>query len=492
VYFLKNQKQENYFFNISKDNNITDQFFFRLTEKKGHTNMNNLNDIKAESGKYTYLFSSFGCNFSGNEGELNEHLKQKLKRHLDVVLENMNILKNKNYVLQFNMFKNKIKGQQKNLKKDIEELKLNMNIISELEEIIKKKRSFTEINDEIITKIKDEVIAVIKDKEILKTEVDGKNDDATSLESIFKNVLILDSQKVTKLSSLYNEAVLFIDYLTLNTSELICSGSRDKKVFVCDLNKNIQLKAFNRHTHDISFVKFSSYHYNNYNCTVICSASQDKTIRFCDIKDDKEFQVFKESKWGINCIQFSPFNGGRYFCSGSHGKIIDLLDMETSKLLHSFNEHTNSIRIVEFSSLQSNSNNNVNSNINCVKYSRISDKNTILSGSSDKTIRVWDTRAKDEAKRFEGHMKDLTAVEYLLLVKNDINSANTICSSSYDKTIRLWDIQMNKELCAIQRHSPILCFQILPFKNKERNETSNEVNICYGLRKGETNILSLS
>ncbi|ETO35152.1 hypothetical protein RFI_01921 [Reticulomyxa filosa] len=27
VYFLKNQKQENCFFNISRDNNITDQFF---------------------------------------------------------------------------------------------------------------------------------------------------------------------------------------------------------------------------------------------------------------------------------------------------------------------------------------------------------------------------------------------------------------------------------------------------------------------------------
>ncbi|ETO35153.1 hypothetical protein RFI_01922, partial [Reticulomyxa filosa] len=210
--------------------------------------MNDLNDIKTESGKYTCLFSSFGCNFSGNEGELNEHLKQKLKRHLDVVLENMNILKNKNHVLQeelnaiklnISMFKNKIKEQQKNLKKDIEELKLNMNIISELEEIIKKKdviigelkfqlqeqitnKAFTEINDEIITKIKDEVIAVIK-------------------------------QFVFGISKM------------IKNFKYLCSGSHDKIIYLWDMEMSKLLNSFNKHTNSVRSVEFSPLQSNSNN-----------------------------------------------------------------------------------------------------------------------------------------------------------------------------------------------------------------------------------
>ncbi|ETO33406.1 small G-beta protein GPB, partial [Reticulomyxa filosa] len=103
------------------------------------------------------------------------------------------------------------------------------------------------------------------------------------------------------------------------------------------------------------------------------------------------------------------------------------------------------------------------------------------------TIRLWDIRMKKETKIFKGHIKDVTAVEYLPFVKNSINtvnkirvdSDNTICSVSLDKTIRFWDIQMNKELYIIQRHAPILCFQILLFNNKERNETNNSNEKVY-------------
>ena len=70
------------------------------------------------------------------------------------------------------------------------------------------------------------------------------------------------------------------------------------------------------------------------------------------------------------------------------------------------------------------------------------DGSQILSGSVDKTIRVWDsTQGKEILKPFHGHSGSISSIA----VSSD---GNRIASTSSDKTIRVWDAKAGVEsLC---------------------------------------------
>ncbi|ETO34629.1 WD-40 repeat-containing protein, partial [Reticulomyxa filosa] len=148
------------------------------------------------------------------------------------------------------------------------------------------------------------------------------------------------SSKLLKIFPAQSRAVWSIDYLTLDNSQLLCSGSEDNTICVWDMETNKQIQSFNGHSMCVTCVKFSSY-YHIYNCNVICSSSIDKTIRFWDIKSKQQLQMFNGHTEWISGIEFSSFNGGRYLCSGSGDNTIRLWDVETSKSLYVFRGHEN-------------------------------------------------------------------------------------------------------------------------------------------------------
>jgi hypothetical protein len=64
------------------------------------------------------------------------------------------------------------------------------------------------------------------------------------------------------------------------------------------------------------------------------------------------------------------------------------------------------------------------------------DGKTIVSGSGDKTIRLWDTRGNPIGQPFKGYEKWVSSVAFS-------PNGKTIVSGSGDKTIRLWDTRGN-------------------------------------------------
>ncbi|MBD0303468.1 MAG: peptidoglycan-binding protein, partial [Tolypothrix sp. T3-bin4] len=77
-----------------------------------------------------------------------------------------------------------------------------------------------------------------------------------------------------------------------------------------------------------------------------------------------------------------------------------------------------------------------------VKFSP--DGKTIISGSADKTIRLWDIGGKS-LQVFEGHADEVWSVAYS-------PNGRTIASGGQDKTIRLWDLE-GKLLGVFQGHT---------------------------------------
>ncbi|CAA6804629.1 MAG: High-affnity carbon uptake protein Hat/HatR [uncultured Sulfurovum sp.] len=112
----------------------------------------------------------------------------------------------------------------------------------------------------------------------------------------------------------------------------------------------------------------------------------------------------------------SPINAiaisedGKYIVSGSSDKSIKIWDRSTGELERSLTGHTGSIYSVAISR----------------------DGKTIVSGSSDKSIKIWDRSTGELERSLTGH----TGSIYSVAISRD---GKTIVSGSSDKSIKIWD-----------------------------------------------------
>ena len=76
-----------------------------------------------------------------------------------------------------------------------------------------------------------------------------------------------------------------------------------------------------------------------------------------------------------------------------------------------------------------------------------SDGSFVVSGSDDKSIKVWDWVKKNEIYKFQGH------IEYVTCAKFSTDDRYVV-SGSYDNSIRVWDLQNpNKPATVLNHHS---------------------------------------
>jgi len=77
------------------------------------------------------------------------------------------------------------------------------------------------------------------------------------------------------------------------------------------------------------------------------------------------------------------------------------------------------------------------------------DDDTIVSGSCDRTIRVWDPEKNSVLRTMRGHAANVTSLA--MSSGNDV-----LASGSMDKTIRLWNFQDGTTLCVLEGHSKFI------------------------------------
>jgi len=113
---------------------------------------------------------------------------------------------------------------------------------------------------------------------------------------------------------------------------------------------------------------------------------------------------------------------GKQIISGSSDRTIKLWDVATGREIRTFSGHTDLVRSAVFSP----------------------DGKQILSGSSDKTVKLWDVATEREIRTFSDNYV------YSVAFSPD---GGQILSGSYDKTIKLWDTATGREIRTFSGHS---------------------------------------
>ncbi len=73
------------------------------------------------------------------------------------------------------------------------------------------------------------------------------------------------------------------------------------------------------------------------------------------------------------------------------------------------------------------------------------DDRYIISGSSDKSIKIWERESGNEIQTLTGHSDEVTSVAFS-------NDDRYIISGSNDKSIKIWERESGKEVQTLKGH----------------------------------------
>ncbi|GAX43692.1 WD repeat protein with Ser/Thr protein kinase motif [Tolypothrix sp. NIES-4075] len=115
---------------------------------------------------------------------------------------------------------------------------------------------------------------------------------------------------------------------------------------------------------------------------------------------------------------------GQMLVTGSDDRTIKLWNLTTKQEIRTFKGHTSYIYAIAISP----------------------DGQTIASGSVDKTIKLWNLNTGKEIRTLKGHSDSVASVAFS-------PDGKLLASSSLDKTIKLWNLETNKEIRTLTGHS---------------------------------------
>ena len=193
----------------------------------------------------------------------------------------------------------------------------------------------------------------------------------------------------------------------------IVSGSADQTVKIWDAETGENLRTLVGHRDVVKSVAASSDGHR------IVSGSMDRTVKIWDADTGACLHTLEGHRDGVSSVAI--FSDGTRILSGSDDKTVKIWDAETGACLRTLEGHTDYVTSVAVSS----------------------DGTRIISGSGDETVKIWDAASGEllyMLKGTAGHTSSVNSVA-VYTVPNATTDTMRIVSGSDDKTIKIWDIK---------------------------------------------------
>ena len=137
-----------------------------------------------------------------------------------------------------------------------------------------------------------------------------------------------------------------------------------------------------------------------------------------------------------------------WIISGSTDKTIKIWELATGECIHTLRGHKGSVTSVAVSP----------------------DGKLVISGSEDETIRIWDTITGECLHTLRGHKGPVTSVAVCHI-------GNFIISGSEDETIRIWDVATRKCICFLEGHCDAVTSVVILSKDPKIISSSKDRKI---------------
>ena len=145
----------------------------------------------------------------------------------------------------------------------------------------------------------------------------------------------------------------------------------------------------------------------------VLAACADHQVRRFDLETGAELLCFVRSPQEICCLAVAPNSGRILTGQGASVRVWDASGREMVRLTG----HTNAVRSIAVSR----------------------DGQRAVTGSDDRTLRLWDLSSGREIERWTGHRAEIASVALSA-------DENFIVSGGRDQTLRLWDVRGRREV----------------------------------------------
>jgi WD40 repeat protein/predicted Ser/Thr protein kinase len=205
----------------------------------------------------------------------------------------------------------------------------------------------------------------------------------------------------------------------------LASGSWDETIKIWDLRTGELIRTLTGHSSWVYSVAFNpqSDFPNNQDGYILASGSYDKTIKVWNLSTGEEIRTLTGHSGWVGSVAFSP--DGRTLASGSLDDTIKIWDVATGQLIHTLKGHSSSVQCLAFSP----------------------DGSTLASGSKDSTIKVWNMATGEEIHTLTGHSDSVVSLAYsptrfrgMSVAYGPIPDGQTLVSGSLDNTIKIWNV----------------------------------------------------